>query len=339
MQKLLKPAFVLTLCLLALAEIGARVFFSQNISGRFSYGYDLQAGFIEHGNGTVELVRAGGRRFFPQAFAKRRPRGVFRIFVVGDSVPRGPSLKEAYAWCLVKEMEKHQIRAESINLAVPGFGARRCQLILHKIMAFEPSLVILHVNNSNEYEDEREYRRSQEFKGWHPRHWPMKIFIFRRLYEAKMEKVFWWLVPEQIRQGYARNDVGAQVAASKNPQMVKEWQRRVAEVTAADVVLALRSQVPLLLITQCRLNSRPDHAPGLDDNGLDALGQALAGPGVYHLSMKEILSGVPDIQTYFEDTGHLKKSGHLLMAQAIFRKIEQEQVNLGLAALRIATEP
>ena len=42
-------------------------------------------------------------------------------------------------------------------------------------------------------------RRSQDFQGWHPRHWLMKIFILARAYEIKTEKVLWRLLPEKIR--------------------------------------------------------------------------------------------------------------------------------------------
>ena len=230
MKRLITPACLVAVCLLVLAEVIARVFFAQDISGRFEYGYNPQAGFAERGNGTVELFRAGGRRFHPQTFERHRPPGTFRIFVVGDSVPRGPSFKTAYPWLLGDELRRHDIAAESINLAVAGYGPRRCQVVLRKIMEYEPSLIVLHINDTNKWEDEREWRRSQEFKGWHPRHWLMKVFIFRRLYEAKIEKVFWPLVPEAIRLKYAANDADAQVAAALDPRRSRPasgWRRRL----------------------------------------------------------------------------------------------------------------
>jgi hypothetical protein len=50
---------------LVLAEVIARVFFAQDISGRFEYGYNPQAGFNERADGTVELFRAGGAALPP----------------------------------------------------------------------------------------------------------------------------------------------------------------------------------------------------------------------------------------------------------------------------------
>jgi len=341
MKRLITSACLVVVCLLVLAEVGARVFFAQDISGRFDYGYNPQAGFAERGNGTVELFRAGGRRFHPQTFQRHRPPGTFRIFVVGDSVPRGPSFREAYPWFLGEELRRHDIAAESINLAVPGYGPRRCQVVLKKIMEYEPSLIVLHINDTNKWEDEREWRRSQEFKGWHPRHWLMKVFIFRRLYEAKIEKVFWPLVPEEIRLKYAVNDADAQVAAAQDPREIAA-RIRLAEETAAENVAMLRQRrIPLILVTQCRLEEDPRHGLYLSDHGLDPLGETLVGPGVYHISMKDVFSRT-DFRSRFANfsgqlhSAHLHKEGHQILARAIWEKIEQERAVLGIPGPKVA---
>ncbi len=336
MKRLITPAFLVVVCLLVLAEVGARVFFAKDISGRFDYGYNPQAGFNERADGTVELFRAGGRRFHPQTFKRHRPPGTFRIFVVGDSVPRGPSFKTAYPWFLGDELRRHDIAAESINLAVPGYGPRRCQVVLRKILEYEPSLIVLHINDTNKWEDEREWRRSQEFKGWHPRHWLMKVFIFRRLYEAKLEKVFWPLVPETIRLKYAVNDADAQVAAAHDPREIAA-RIRLAEETAAENVAMLRQRhIPVILVTQCRLEEDPRHNLYLSDHGLDPLGETLAGPGIYHISMKEVFSRMDFRPLFANFSGHLHQEGHQVLAHAIFEKIEQERAALGLPGPKVA---
>jgi len=330
MRRLLTPACLMLFCLLGLAELGARVFFAQDISGRFDYGYNPQTGFDEGPDGTVRLFRAGGRRFYPQTFQRQRPPGVFRIFVIGDSVPRGEGLQKAYPWLLGQELRRHDLRAESINLAVPGYGPRRCQIVLNKALTFEPSLIILHVDDYNKWEDEREWRRSQEFKGWHPRHWLMKIFIFRRLYEAKLEKVFWPLVPEEIRLRYALNDADAQVVAGQDPREVAARIQLAYDTAVQNVALVRARQIPLILLTQCRLEEDARRRLRLTDHGLDALGKSLAGPGVYHLSMKEVLSG-QDIRRIFANfSGHLHGEGHELLARALWATIQQERAALGI---------
>jgi hypothetical protein len=337
MKRLITPAFILAVALLVLAELVARTFFARDFSGRFEYGFDSEAGFAERADGTVELFRAGGRRFRPQTFSRKRPDGIFRIFVLGDSVPRGPSSRGAYAWCLGQDLEGLGVRTQSLNLAVAGFGVRRCQIVLRKILTYDPSLIILHVDN-NEYSDDREYRRSQEFKSWHPRHWPMKVYIFRRLYELNLEKLFWMLVPEPIRARFAVSDADAQIAASLDANKIKEWQARIKATTAESVALARRHQVPVLLLTQCRLD--PDFPGGLNDNGLDAMAESLTGPGVYHLSMRETLLGAGDFRAYFRDlSGHLKENGHRLLAQAILEILRRQYASLGLAALKEPEPP
>lgn len=336
MKRLITPACLVVICLLALAEVGARLFFANDISGRFDYGYNPQAGFDEHQDGTVELFRAGGRRFYPQTFQRQRPPGVFRIFTVGDSVPRGPSLKGAYPWLVGRELRQHNIQAESINLAVPGYGARRCHIVLTKALEYNPSLVILHFDDYNKWEDEREWRRSQEFKGWHPRHWLMKVFIFRRLYEAKMEKVFWPLVPEKVRLRYAANDADAQVAAAKDPKEIAARIKLAYDTAEKNVAMVRARGIPVILVTQCRLEEDAQHHLYLTDHGLDALGESLAGPGVYHISMKQVLSGKDIKQIFSNFSGHLHTDGHQLLAQAIFEKIEQERAALGLPEPNVA---
>lgn len=336
MKRLITPACLMVVCLLLLAEVVARVFFAQDISGRFDYGYNPQAGFNERADGTVELFRAGGRRFHPQTFKRHRPPGTFRIFVVGDSVPRGPSFKEAYPWFLGDELRRHDIAAESINLAVPGYGPRRCQVVLQKILEYEPSLIVLHINDTNKWEDEREWRRSQEFQGWHPRHWLMKVFIFRRLYEAKLEKVFWPLLPEEIRLKYAANDADAQVAAAQDPREIAA-RIRLAEETAAENVAMLRQRrIPIILVTQCRLAEEPGQGICLNDHGMDPLGESLVGPGTYHISMKEVFSRRDFRPLFTNFSGHLNKEGHQVLAHAIWEKIELEQAALGLPGAKVA---
>jgi hypothetical protein len=336
MRRLITPACLVVICLLGLAEVGARIFFANDISGRFDYGYNPQAGFDERQDGTVKLFRAGGRRFYPQTFQRQRPPGVFRIFVVGDSVPRGPGLKKAYPWLLGQELRQHGIQAESINLAVAGYGARRCQIVLRKALTYEPSLIILHFDDYNKWEDEREWRRSQEFKGWHPRHWLMKVFIFRRLYEAKMEKVFWPLVPEEIRLRYAANDADAQVAAAQDPKEIAARIKLAYNTAVQNVAMVRARHIPVILVTQCRLEENVHHHLYLTDHGLDALGESLAVPGVYHVSMKEVLTGKDIKQIFSNFSGHLHKDGHQLMARALFEKIEQERAFLGLPGSKVA---
>lgn len=308
-------------CLLALAlfctgELVVRLFFSRNMSGRFDYGYHPTAGFQENGDGTVQLVRAGGRRFHPQSFSQTRPEGTFRILVIGDSVPRGPSLETSYPRLLGGQLRAAGVKAESFNLAVAGYGSHRKQIVLRQALKYHPSLVILHVNGSNEYEDEREYKRSEEFKSWHPRNWPMKSLVIRRLYEAKTEQMFWKWLPVEVRAQRAINDADAEVSASVNPKKVQEWDERVRRLTAESIALARSSGVPILLVTQATVDRQATGKPTLEEGKLDELARSLEQPMVGYVSMKKVLE-TNDYPNLYADTSHLKREGHRILTGSI----------------------
>ena len=325
MNPWLRNSFLLALAMLVTAEVVVRVFFARNMSGRFDYGYHPTAGFVEKADGTINLVRAGGRRFRPQTFSKAPPPGVFRILVVGDSVPRGPSLEGAYAWQLGEALRARGIKAESFNLCVPGYGAHRNQIVLRQALEYGPSLVILHVNHSNEYEDEREFKRSQEFNNWHPKNWLMKSLVVRRLYEAKTEQVFWEWLPPAIRLGRGVNDADAELAAGMNAETLRRWDERVREYTAGSVALARAKGVPILLLTQAFKGKDAAGRPELNSYQLDSIATSLAGDGAYHLSVKEILSPL-DCAPLFADGSHLRAEGHTIIAEAIVKKLLDERV-------------
>jgi hypothetical protein len=323
MKRWVTASLLMTLALLASGEIVVRVFFARNMSGRFEYGYNPTAGFVDNADGTVNLVRAGGRRFHPQTFSRTRPPGTFRVMVIGDSVPRGSSLATSYPAMIGEKLRALGVQAESFNLALGGNGALRNQIILRKALDYEPSLVVLHVNSSNEYEDEREFKRAEEFKSWHPRNWLVKSLVIRRLYEAKTEQIFWKWLPVEVRNVAAVSDADAEVWASQNPEKLREWDERVRRYTAESVALARAHGVPVLLLTQTRRELDAAGRASLDNHGLDDLVRPFIGDGVYHLSMKQILEGT-DFASLFADGAHLRPPGHERMATAIVEKLRQE---------------
>lgn len=315
-----KP-FLLCLALLVGVELVVRVFFARSMSGRFDYGYHPTSGFVEHPDGTVRLERAGGRRFFPQKFSHDRPTDTFRIFVIGDSVARGTSVASSYAGQLGELLRARGMAAESFNLSVPGYGVRRKQLVLEQALKYQPSLVILHVNDSNEYEDEREWRRREEFRGWHPRNWLMKSLLIRRIYEIKQEKIFWELLPTTVRNQRATSDADAEVKASLNPEKMRQWADLVRRQTADSITRARQAGVRVLLVSQATTDLKAAGATP-NDNGLDSLCTTLKGDGVSVVSMKDALAG-RDLKAVYSDGSHMLEAGHKVMADAIVRELER----------------
>ena len=319
MRRAFTKSFLLVLAILVIVEIAMRAFWSRGLSGRFDYGYHPTAGFVEKSDGSLDLVRAGGRRFHPQHFAQQKPAGTFRIMVVGDSVPRGPSLAEAYSTRVAEFESVRGIPAQGWNLCLPGYGAHRCHVVLTQALKYQPDFVIRHVNNSNEYEDEREWRRSQDFQGWHPKNLLMKSLLVRRLHEMKTEGVFWSLLPEKIRAQQGVNDAGAKIIAMTDETQIRAWQERVRRFLKEDLDLCRKAGVPVLLITQVRMRGTGKSAT-LDDSGLDDLAHSFAAPGVEVLTMKDVLSAT-DFAPLFMDTAHLNGRGHEILARAIAEKI------------------
>lgn len=306
------------LCLLALlvgVELVVRVFFARGMSGRFDYGYHPTSGFVEYADGSVRLERTGGRRFFPQRFSRERPPNTFRVFVIGDSVPRGGSVASSYAGRLGELLRAHGVKAESYNLCLPGFGVRRKHLVLEQALKYQPSLIILHVNDSNEYEDEREWSRREEFRSWHPKNWLMKSLALRRLYEMKQERIFWEWLPASIRNQRATSDADARLRAAMNDTKVQKWTELVREQTAADVVLARRQGALVLLVSHATAEWDKPNAVA-DDNGLDALCEMLRGEGVAVLSLKRAFAG-QDMWKVYSDGTHLRPESHQFLAHAI----------------------
>ncbi len=326
----MKPAvtksFLLLVALLVGAELVVRVFFARSMSGRFDYGYHPTAGFVEQTDGTVRLERAGGRRFFPQSFSRERQGDTFRIFVIGDSVARGGSVAASYAGQLGELLNARGINTESFNLSVPGYGARRKQLIFEQALKYQPSLVILHLNDSNEYEDEREWRRREEFRGWHPKNWLMKSLVIRRLYEMKQEKVYWELLPTSVRNQRAATDADAEIQATLNPEKSRQWNDLFRRVTRETVAAGRDQKVRVLVVAQAILKDGKNGktaAKILDDDGLEEFGSALREAGAAQVSMRTAFTGHAK-EPLFSDSAHLKPAGHKLLAGAIAEQLARE---------------
>ena len=319
MRRTFTKSFLLVVAVLVLGELAMRTFYSRGLSGRFDYGYHPTAGFQENADGSLDLIRAGGRKFLPQHFPQKKLPGVFRIMVVGDSVPRGPSLADAYPAKLADILRQRGISAEGWNLCLPGYGAQRCHIVLQKALDYRPDFVVRHVNNSNEYEDEREWRRSQDNKGWKPGNTLMQSALIRRLHEIKTEGVFWALLPEKIRAQQGVNDAAAETAALMDEERIRAWKKRVRDFLADDIAACRKAGVPMLLVTQVRMRGSGKDAT-LDDNGLDELARSFASPDIAILSMKDSLSPM-DFAPLFMDTAHLRPDGHQVLARAIAEKI------------------
>jgi hypothetical protein len=321
----ISKAFLFCLALLLGSEAIARSFFARRFHGRFEYGYNPDAGFRETDSGLVKLVRAGGRRFFPQEFSILPKPGTLRIITVGDSVPRGPSLKESYVQQAAAMTSAGGLPAEGINMCLGGNGVRRNRIVLERALKYQPGLVILHLNNSNEFEDEREWRRSVSSASWAPQNWLRKSFIIGGIHEAKTEQVYWKWIPAKIRARDMLDDADAELQARADTKQAEEWKRRVETVFQDSVAAAQRLGIPVLIVSQCTVQRDPEKGKRLSDNKLDAFAATLAGHNVYHLSMKDTLEPL-DFPPLFADGSHLRTKGHEILARAVSQIIFEKGI-------------
>lgn len=312
-------AFLFAAALLLGLEGLARLAFEDTFVGRFDYGYHPTAGFVEKAD-HVELRSAGGRRFWPQSFARPKPKGRYRIFTVGDSVARGRSLEQAYPYLLGEMLKAKGYDVESLNLSVPGYGVRRRQVVLDQVLKYEPDLIILHLNHTNEYEDERDWRRAQEAKSWYPDQWLRKSYIIARLDEAKTERLFWKL-PADIRATREVRDHDAELAAAEHGEQGKVWEQFFRTQTLKTLELLRAHQIPVVLLTKGWIEEGKQE---ISDGGYDLYFKQHQEGGVCTASTREIFeleSNIP--QLFNKDRVHIKPSGHVILAKGLLPKVER----------------
>lgn len=322
-MRIFTRSFLLFAAILAGAELVTRFCFVRTMEGRFDYGYHPTAGFYETGDGKVELQRSGGRRFFPQTFAKQRPAGTWRFMVIGDSVARGKSVAESYAGQLEKELRAQGVAAEGINLALPGFGARRKDLVLQQALKYQPDVIILHVGATNEYEDEREWRRRSDFNSPHPKNWLMHSLVLRQFYEMKTEKLYWQWLPLAVRNQTGGLDADAELRASADSATQAAWQAQVEKITGEGVHRLEAAGIHVLLVTQATRRKAADGSWFLDDSALDSWTARLLNDRVARLPMKSVFTP-EQVTSLYSDSSHVRPDGHRLIAQALSRLLAEK---------------
>ena len=331
MQKLLRSSFLLMLALLAMGEIAMRIFLPPAFTGSFEYGFNQTAGFEERPDGTVHLAATRARNFHPQTFLRQKPSGMFRIFVIGDSVEyfddmlhnEPPLLTNTYAALLGAELRKKGVNAESFNLGVAGNGSVRSQIILRQALNYQPSLIVLKICDRNDAWEETNFQRAEEFKSWHPKNWLRRSYLVQALIILK-ESYFLNQLPRKIQDANRIGDDDP-FAVDKRPMPDVRQLPRFCQTIRESIALARAHNVPILLVAQSMTQS--DAAGHLTpaDHGLSAFAEELCGPGVSYFSMKQLFAGLP-LEPLYVDHMHLKRAGHQLVARALAEQIIAQQI-------------
>jgi hypothetical protein len=324
MARPVTSSFLLALALLAIVEIALRCLLAPNFTASFLYGFHPSAGFEERADGTVRLVPSLSRNFHAQQFSRHRPDGVFRVFALGDSVEffdgiASRVLSNTYPWRVGQELRERGIKAESINLAVTGYGSRKNEVLLKKALEYEPSLMVLKVNDSNDGMDSKNLERAEQFQSWHPKNWLRKSYLVQTLLVLNEDLLMRKLLPQnvmvlnQARTAARPSSSGGQ---PPEPKLEEGFCRTIRE----SVALVRARNIPVVLVTQAWVESDATGRKTLADHGLDAFAQGICGPGVACVSLKQVMVSQP-LDSVFIDHMHLSPTGHRVVARAIADRI------------------
>ncbi len=290
-------------------ELLAVFAYRQDSSVRLDFGYSPDVAFSVRG-GTLEIRPVASRQLWPQSYPLAKPAGVKRIVVIGDSVARAGSYRESFAGQL---RERLGSCAEVWNLASPGYGSRRKDVVLSKALEFAPDLVIYHANVTTEYEDAREWERREKHASWHPSQWPQKLPLLGRISMSMTEKIYWrWLDPA-VRAGFDREGADLEEAL-RSKSDVEHWGPVMLENFAVTRERLRAAKVPLVVITRADL---VDDGPEMTDHGLEAeIGELAKREGFRWIATRDV-ARKGDPKSFFADGSHWTPAGHQRMADAL----------------------
>jgi hypothetical protein len=315
MRRLIRPSFLTALLLLAAAEIYLHVTLSPLQIAAFRYGHHPDSGFVETTADRVQLAPGPTRDFHAQNFTRLPAPGVCRIFTLGNSVEYWDAvashvLTNTYPIRLGEELNQHGFPTESLNLGVTGYGLLRNKILLEKILAYQPSLLILKLDVTNEGTDQITAERSREFCSLWPQAWLWKSYIVQSGLIFKEEHLMKHTLPAPV---LVRAFGAVAHAASTNAAPFNEVSR---QALTECLRLARTHRLPVLLITQTYVTHDTAGRARVTDQGLDAFAATLRGPGVAVFSLTKFLGERPIPET-FTDQVHLARPTHQLVAQAL----------------------
>jgi hypothetical protein len=317
MRSLIRPSFWLCLLLLVAAELLLRCTLSPLSVAAFQYGYHPDSGFEEGPNGTVHLVPGPARKFYAQTFSRSRPPGVFRIVTLGSSVEYSDAmgsfiLSNTYPAQMGEELRRRGIATESINLGITGYGMQRNAVLFRKALAYQPSLIILKLDVTNEGVDETNRERSREYLNLAPQNWLWKSYLLQTGLKLKEDPLLVRCLPGGMLRQTAKQTAKKSTAASQPG--LSPFSATTSQAIGECLRLARQQGVPVLLLTQAYVvNDAQGRRASTTDHQLDAYAAELCGPGIDALSLKQMLAPFP-IEEAFTDHVHLTRPMHKFVA-------------------------
>lgn len=266
------------------------------------YGYGVEQGLRDLGQGRLAMYSSANRRFWPRNIQAKPDPGVRRIVVVGDSVARGSSRENNWPHFAEIALNQAGCKAEVLNLSSGGYGSARKKVLTEMALArLQPQWLVYQAGITTEYEDELD-RLRRDIAAAQP--WRVERFSWAALWlkERKFDIIYSrWLTP-RLRETdgsalaapaiAAKTDIGAWIAqVSRNSQQILELTR----VSSVGMVMAPRLSL--------------DRSTGkLDDMGLTGLAHQLVGLD-RNFDLRRHL-GDRDPLPLFADRAHFTRMGN-----------------------------
>lgn len=317
MRRLFQPAFIFALAILLAVEIFLRATLPLLDVAAFQYGYHPDSGFQENSDGAVQLVPGPLRDFSPQQFARVPSPGVSRIFTLGNSVEYWDGigshvLTNTYPARLGAELTRRGLKNESINLGVTSYGLQRNAVLLRKILGYQPELIIIKLDVTNEGMDESTAARARSFRSVTPTDFLWKSYLVQSGVMFKEKRVMDHTLPSCVLlQAFGQKPNHTTNSATVSP--FNETSRRTLDDC---LQLAREKKIKVLLLTQAYVTHDADSRARVTDLGLDEFAAKLQGPGVAVFSLTKLLGDLPVAET-FTDHIHLTRHAHQIVAEAL----------------------
>jgi len=324
--------------LIVIVETLARTVWRDEMTSLFSQGFDPEIGFVKKGDEII-IKRLPARNIWPQSIPAKKNEGVARVFVVGSSVSRGTEesnypfiIRDSYS---TKVLPTSGRRLELYNLSATGYGIRRKMALLDQALSLRPDLIMVHLDGSNEFEDERERNTAHQYDGYaNPTEWPMKLWVFRFVAQRRTEKLVWRYIPREARKNTISNDADIELARSNTETTQKVWRDRLEKNIGIMVQKATNAGVPLVFIVRGVYDKNQSLIKGrvIPNNFEDDLSHFLIHAvtpykrsDVLVVRLGTVFSDLmlkpSDYTNIFADSTHLKEAGHRAVANYLYSKI------------------
>ncbi len=248
-----------------------------------------------------------------------KPRDVFRIAVLGDSVTEAFQVepKDSYVRRLEKMLNEFApqpgLRFELLNFGVMSYGTvKQAYILENSVFKFNPDLVILGFFMGNDFSDNltEKVKPGAEFSGRERLSKGMKLWL-------RNNSAAWrWFLKKKSSIGFLENQNPPQVekeSSDSEIQATKSALRNFKEI-------AERHNIPLLILI---LPSK-----GLEEEKSILLADFLAKEGIEYFDLlpgfRSWVNMNPGVSAFFPIDSHPNEEGHKIIAEALFEYLKNK---------------